>query len=68
MILCLCEAVSDDQVRQAIEAGSRTVVDVRRACGAGRDCGACCVEIRELLRRRQQGLEHRTASQDPPNQ
>ena len=50
MIACLCRGVSDSEVRSAIAEGARTVADIRRACGAGADCGSCCVTLAAMVR------------------
>jgi len=50
MIACLCRGVSDSEVRSAIARGARTVSDIRRACGAGDDCGSCCVTLAAMVR------------------
>ena len=49
MILCLCRGVTDREVAEAVERGASTVAEVRRACGAGTECGTCLVDIREHL-------------------
>jgi bacterioferritin-associated ferredoxin len=41
MYVCICEAVTDTQVRSCIAAGARTVDEVGDACGAGTGCGSC---------------------------
>jgi bacterioferritin-associated ferredoxin len=41
MYVCVCLAVSDREVREAIESGATTREAVTRACRAGGDCGAC---------------------------
>lgn len=40
MIVCVCHAVSDGELRAAVRAG-RTREDVLRATGAGTGCGCC---------------------------
>ena len=49
MFVCVCHAVSDVKVREAIEAGARTREDVTFACGAGGDCGACHGHIEDMI-------------------
>jgi len=49
VILCHCNAVSDREVRAAVEDGARDVDDVATACGAGGDCRSCHASIEELL-------------------
>ncbi|HRD65331.1 MAG TPA: (2Fe-2S)-binding protein [Candidatus Competibacter sp.] len=49
MYLCICKAVSDQQIRQAVEQGDRTVGDVSARFGVGIECGKCIDAIREFL-------------------
>ena len=41
MYVCVCLAVTESEVRAAIEAGATTREIVTQACRAGGDCGAC---------------------------
>ncbi|MEZ5333726.1 MAG: (2Fe-2S)-binding protein [Thermoanaerobaculia bacterium] len=50
MILCLCEAVTDRQIRQAVHQGADTVREIARTTRAGTCCGACACDVRKLLR------------------
>ena len=52
MYVCVCNAVTDREVGQAIDAGAGTRLEVTRACGAGGDCGACHGMIEEMLEAR----------------
>ena len=57
MYVCVCRAVTERQVGEAIEAGADTVAAVTRACCAGDDCGACHAQITEMIEaRRTAGL------------
>lgn len=49
MIVCLCEAVSDREIKGCIDRGCRSLGEVRRTCGAGRGCGACHAMVREMI-------------------
>ncbi len=49
MIFCHCAVVSDRAVATAVEAGARTVAQVCRATGAGRDCGSCVFSVKKLI-------------------
>lgn len=58
MWVCHCRAVTDSNVRQAIEAGAADETEIGRLCGAGTKCGSChdalrrlCDESRELVTR-----------------
>lgn len=49
MYVCICHAVTEHQVRDAIQAGAETVADVTRACRAGGDCGSCRQQVEEMI-------------------
>jgi bacterioferritin-associated ferredoxin len=60
MIICVCKAVGERAVREAILAGARTVAELARATGASTDCGTCAEHLVELL------AEERTSSPTAP--
>lgn len=49
MYVCVCLAVTEAEVRSAIEAGATTREAVTKACRAGGDCGACHGMIESML-------------------
>ena len=49
MIVCHCKVVNDRAVTRASTTGARTVAQVCRATGAGRDCGSCVFTLKRLL-------------------
>ena len=49
MYVCLCKAVTDTQIKQAIRAGCTSVRMVGGFCHAGMDCGSCGPEIRAIV-------------------
>jgi bacterioferritin-associated ferredoxin len=49
MFVCVCNAVTDAEVREAIEGGADTVQAVTRATCAGDDCGACHAYIEGMI-------------------
>ena len=49
MYVCLCKGVTDDQVRDAVAAGARSVADLSLACEAGAGCGGCHRLLARLL-------------------
>ncbi|MBM4265745.1 MAG: (2Fe-2S)-binding protein [Deltaproteobacteria bacterium] len=51
MLVCLCQGVSDKEVRQAIARGATTRKQVTRACGAGAGCGGCHESIQDLIQK-----------------
>ncbi len=49
MYACICERISECEVRAAIRCGARTEESVGDACGAGTGCGTCLDRICELI-------------------
>lgn len=49
MIVCLCEGVSDREIKSAAKSGARSLKQVTRSCGAGGGCGACHRQIEEIV-------------------
>lgn len=49
MYVCLCQAVTERQIREAAQGGARTLKDLRRDLGVTRDCGRCASCARECL-------------------
>jgi bacterioferritin-associated ferredoxin len=41
MYVCICNAVTDRQIREAAASGARTFSDVRRRTGCSDCCGSC---------------------------
>lgn len=50
MYACLCRAVPEQRVRDAVAAGVSTISGLRDSCGAGTGCGGCLPSLRRLLR------------------
>lgn len=49
MYVCICQAVTDRQIREAALGGARTVKDLQRELGVSRDCGLCASCARSCL-------------------
>ena len=49
MIVCHCHVVNDAAIAAAVDDGARTLGEVCRSTGAGRDCGACVFSVRRLV-------------------
>ncbi|MFQ6170914.1 bacterioferritin-associated ferredoxin [Oryzobacter sp. R7] len=49
MIVCQCHVVNDAAITAAVDAGARTLGQVCRMTGAGRDCGSCVFSVRRLV-------------------
>jgi len=51
MYVCVCQAVTDTQIREAAEGGARTLNDLRRQLGIISECGRCASCAHECLRK-----------------
>ena len=49
MYVCICNGVTDRQIRQAAEAGCRTMAELTMRTGAGATCGSCVEMATGLL-------------------
>jgi len=51
MYICLCQAVTEVEIKNVIEEGSSTLNQIQKKCQAGRDCGSCIGKIRKIISR-----------------
>lgn len=49
MYVCVCKAVTDSQIKTAIENGICTRKQLFQCFGVGGDCGKCNKQVKELL-------------------
>ncbi len=49
MIVCVCNNISDREIRQAIDLGISSVAELYRELGVGTVCGTCVSYAREVL-------------------
>jgi bacterioferritin-associated ferredoxin len=49
MYVCVCLAVTDQEVERVIDDGATTREEVTRVCKAGGDCGACHGHIETMI-------------------
>ena len=49
MIVCVCKAVSDRQIRTAVKGGASSLRDLTRELGVGTCCGKCLPEAKAAL-------------------
>jgi len=49
MIICVCKAVSDRQIRNAVKGGADSLRDLSRELGVGTCCGKCLPEAKAAL-------------------
>jgi bacterioferritin-associated ferredoxin len=50
MIVCICNNVSDHKIRQAVEAGMTSMVELRDHLDIGTCCGKCHPSAKRVLR------------------
>jgi bacterioferritin-associated ferredoxin len=52
MFVCLCRAVTDEQIHEAVDNGAHTVDQLADTCGAGTGCGRCHEMAQQLIDQR----------------
>ncbi|MGH8415628.1 MAG: (2Fe-2S)-binding protein [Gammaproteobacteria bacterium] len=52
MIVCVCNAVTESQIRRAVEEGALTVADLRSRLAVTSECGCCAAQVDETLNKR----------------
>lgn len=50
MYICVCQGVTDSQIRAEIDAGATSMRDLRRRLGVASQCGTCGKCARHLLK------------------
>lgn len=50
MYVCICNAITDKQIRKAAKSGARSVRDLQRQLGVAAGCGSCIDTASEILR------------------
>lgn len=49
MIVCVCNNISDREIRQAVDLGLNSMSDLRKELGVGACCGKCVSCAREVM-------------------
>ncbi|RFA31467.1 hypothetical protein CAI21_02345 [Alkalilimnicola ehrlichii] len=49
MYVCVCRAISDRHIREAVQSGARTMRELRQQLGLCSDCGKCGPCARDVL-------------------
>jgi bacterioferritin-associated ferredoxin len=50
LYICLCNAITDTDIAQAVEQGAARPCEVYTACGCRAQCGSCARKIVTMLR------------------
>lgn len=53
MYICICNAVTDTEIRQCAELGATSLTDLRNGLGVASNCGKCACTAAEILREHQ---------------
>jgi len=48
MYVCICKAITDYEIRCAVQEGTRTVRGLRKQLGCTGQCGKCKQQVREI--------------------
>jgi bacterioferritin-associated ferredoxin len=49
MYICICHAVTDSAIGQAVNDGATSFRDISFATGCGTQCGCCVAQVREVM-------------------
>jgi len=49
MYVCVCNAVTESEIRQAVELGARSLQDLQHGLGVAANCGKCASSARCML-------------------
>jgi bacterioferritin-associated ferredoxin len=49
MYVCICNGITDKQIRRAAEAGVHDIGQLQNALGVGSGCGSCKQQATEIL-------------------
>ena len=65
MYVCVCKAVTDTQLKEAIDNGFSTRKDLFQCFGVGGECGKCNKLVKEMLDGNRRGSIMRTFPGQP---
>ncbi len=49
MYVCVCRAVTENDIRKAIAEGARTVLDLKKRLHVTENCGCCLETVKDCL-------------------
>ena len=52
MFVCICNAVTESQIRQAVDEGAVTMADLKQRLAVASCCGCCAEQADEVLHKR----------------
>ncbi|NRA23748.1 MAG: (2Fe-2S)-binding protein [Oleispira sp.] len=60
MYVCICNAVNEKAIHQAVSDGAKSVRDVRRCLNVGSQCGQCVRHAHEVVEQAKSQIELQT--------
>ncbi len=61
MYVCLCKAITDKQIRDAVDNGVQNIAQLQETCGAASGCGSCRDVAQDLIDERLADTRYYTA-------
>jgi bacterioferritin-associated ferredoxin len=58
MYVCICHAVNEKAIHQAVAEGAKNVRDVRRCLDLGSQCGQCVRHAHEVIEQAKSNIAH----------
>jgi len=58
MYVCICNAITDKQIRKAAQSGVQDLWGLQRELGVGSGCGSCKETASQILREDRQSRPH----------
>ncbi|NKF49490.1 (2Fe-2S)-binding protein [Shewanella sp. WXL01] len=49
MYVCLCHAITDNQIKEAVSQGDMTLADVKKRLGVANQCGKCARMANQII-------------------
>ncbi|MCZ2722457.1 (2Fe-2S)-binding protein [Marinomonas sp. 15G1-11] len=53
MFICICNAVTDNQIKSALDSGAKSMSDLNKTLAVGSCCGKCVRPAREIMKQHQ---------------
>ncbi|MFT2112541.1 bacterioferritin-associated ferredoxin [Marinomonas sp. 2405UD68-3] len=50
MYICICNAVTDRQIKNALDEGAKTMSDLNKSLSVGSCCGKCVRSTRDIMK------------------
>lgn len=50
MYVCVCKAVTENDIKKAVAEGARTVLDLKKRLHVAENCGCCLEAVKDCLR------------------